>query len=49
LCCSYFDDPPWFHKELLHSTSEDIEMRVCRDEPVSNEDIAIGAIEIYVQ
>jgi hypothetical protein len=49
LCCSYFDDPPWFHKELPCSTSEDIEMRVCRDEPVSNEDIAIGAIEIYVQ
>ena len=41
--------PPWFYRDLPHTTTEDIEMRVCLDEGRSNEDIAIEAIEIYVQ
>ena len=41
--------PPWFYRDLSHTTTEDIEMRVCVDESRSNEDIAIEAIEIYVQ
>ena len=47
-CCS-FNDPPWFYKQLPQPTTEDIEMRVCRDEVSSNEDIAIEMVEIYVQ
>ena len=42
-CCS-FNNPPWFHKQL--STADDIE---CSDEAVTNEDVAIGIVEIYVQ
>lgn len=30
-CCT-FNHPPWFYKQLLQPTSDDIEMRVCRDE-----------------
>ena len=41
--------PPWFYRDLPHTTTEDIEMRVCSNESRSNEDIAIETIEIYVQ
>ena len=47
-CCN-FDTPPWFYKDLPQSTTDDIEMRVCRDEVAGNEDIAVEMIEIYVQ
>ena len=46
LCC-VSDNPPWFYKQLPQPTTDDIEMRVCRDE--SDENIAITEIEIYVQ
>jgi hypothetical protein len=45
-CCS-FNNPPWFFRELSQPTTDDIEMRVCRDE--GGEDIQIQAIDIYVQ
>ena len=48
MCCS-FNNPPWFYKQLPEPTTDNIEMRVCRDEVVSNEDILIEVIEIYVQ
>ena len=47
-CCS-FNDPPWFYKELPQPTSDNIELRSCRDENGFGENILIGAVEIYVQ
>ena len=47
-CCS-FNTPPWFLKELSSPISDDIEMRVCRNEIRTNEDIAMSSVEIYVQ
>ena len=47
-CCS-FNNPPWFYKQLPQPTTDDIEMRACRDEDASNEDIAIEMVEIYIQ
>jgi hypothetical protein len=47
-CCS-FNNPPWFYKQLPQPTTDNIEMRVCRDESSTNEDILIEAVEIYVQ
>ena len=44
LCC---DNPPWFYKQLPQPTTDDIEMRMCKDR--SDENIAITEIEIYVQ
>ena len=44
-----WDDPPWFYRQLPELTFDDIEMRVCRDQPHNDEDIAIQAFEIYVQ
>ncbi len=37
--CCQFNSPPWFCKELPQSTTDDIEIRVCSDYGISNEDI----------
>ena len=47
-CCS-FNDPPWFYRELVPQTTDDIEMSVCRNENRNNEDIQIQTVQIYVQ
>ena len=47
-CCS-FNSPPWFYKQLPQTTTDDIEMRVCRNGARVNEDIAIDIVELYVQ
>ena len=47
--CDSSDNPPWFYRQLQDHTSDDIEMRVCRDEGVNNEDVAIEAFEFYIQ
>ena len=41
LCC---DNPPWFYKLLPQSTTDDIEMRVCRDE-TNGENIGIKKLK----
>ena len=46
---SHCPSPPWFYRDLPHTTTEDIEMRACSDDGRAYEDIAIEAIEIYVQ
>ena len=45
--CCMFNTPPWFYKQLPQPTTDDIEMRVCRDE--DKENVAIQSFEIYVQ
>ena len=47
-CCS-FNTPPWFYRQLPQATTDNIEMRVCRDEAAEDEDISIVIIEVYVQ
>ena len=47
-CCS-FNNPPWFYSQLPQPTTDNIEMRVCRNEPMRNEDILVEMIDIYVQ
>ena len=48
--CMMRNTPPWFYKKLPDPpTNDNIEMRVCRDEPSSNEDIAIEAMEFYIR
>ena len=48
-CCSGSNSPPWFSVTLPDVTSDDIEVRICANQPTSNEDAAIGLLEIYVQ
>ena len=48
-CCS-FNNPPWFMKDLSPpGTTDDIELRVCRDSPRSDEDVGLKSVELYVQ
>ena len=47
-CCG-FNNPPWFCKQLPQPTTDDIEMRVCVNEPNSREDIALETVQIFVQ
>ena len=47
-CCE-FNSPPWFCKALPEPTTDDIEMRVCKDEDNNNENIGIEMVNIYLQ
>ena len=48
--CCQFNNPPWFYKELPQSTTDDINMRLCRSSHSFCEaDIAIEAADIYVR
>ena len=47
-CCS-FNNPPWFCKQLPQSTTNDIEMKMCGYDPITNEDTPFDIVEIYVQ
>ena len=46
-CCTH-SNLPWFNKTLNEITIEDIEVRVCGDQPTSNEDTPLQVIELYV-
>ena len=47
-CCT-LNSPPWFCKNLSTPTTDDIQLRLCKDEDLSNEDIALEIVELYVQ
>ncbi len=47
-CCAQAG-MPWFCRTLPQEVSEDIEVRLCSDEGVSNEEIYIELLELYVQ
>ena len=46
-CCNR--GGPWFCKQLPRSTQDDIEMRVCTNSPVSDEDTVLEQVELYIQ
>ena len=48
VCCTA-PGLPWFHKVLNTTTTDYLEMRICRDESTANEDIPVGLYEIYVK
>ena len=47
-CCS-FNAPPWFCRDLPAVTTDDIEMRICGNEALSNEDTPVEIVELYIQ
>ena len=47
VCCE-FNNPPWFCKELPQPTTDDIELRLCGDQNISDEDTPIELVELYV-
>ena len=46
-CCTN-PNLPWFLKTLSETTTEDIELRVCADENVANDDTPLQVIELFV-
>ena len=46
-CCARIG-MPWFYRSLLMTTIEDFEIRICKDFPHSDEDIAVEKMEIFV-
>ena len=47
-CCS-FNNPPWFCKQLPQPTTDDIELRLCADQGIANEDTPLEMVEIYIK
>ena len=47
-CCT-FNNPPWFCKELSESTTDDVELRICADQNIADEDSLIQFVELYVK
>ena len=47
-CCS-LNNPPWFLKQLPAATTDDIEMRLCRDQHQTDEKIHVETVELYVR
>ena len=45
--CCQFNNPPWFCKTLPQSTTDDLEVRICKD--FSDEDSPIQLLELYIQ
>ena len=47
-CCS-FHNPPYFSVQLPSPTTDQIELRICTDESVSNEQVLVLFAEMYIQ
>ena len=47
-CCTN-PNMPWFLKASIETTTEDIELRVCNNGGINNEDTPLDIIEIYVK
>ena len=47
-CCS-LHNPPYFVKHLNQTTTDDLELRMCLNDPLLNDNIAVEVVEIYVK
>ena len=47
--CCQFNRPPWFCRDLVQASTDDVELRICGNENISNEDTPIEIVELYVQ
>ena len=47
-CCT-FNSPSWFNVQLSSPTTDDIEVRICGNEGIGNEDTPIQLMELYVK
>ena len=45
-CCNP-PNQPWFHRRITTSTTDNLEVRWCRDEAAANEDIGVELLELY--
>ena len=47
-CCT-FNSPPWFSVQLSSPTTDDIEVRICGDSGIRNEDTPIQLMKLFVK
>ena len=47
-CCT-FNNPPWFLKQLPSTTTDDIEMRLCRDSHQTDERNHVEIVDLYIR
>ena len=47
--CCYDAGMPWFFRQFPIATTGNIEVRICYDEPFSNEAVAVEQIKLYLQ
>ena len=47
-CCAQ-SGAPWFLRNIPDDITDDIEMRLCSDQVIANEDVLLELMEIYVQ
>ena len=47
--CCQSSNLPWFCKTFAIPITEDLEVRICTDEDVDNEDVAVQSFELYIQ
>ncbi len=47
--CCQLNNPPWFCKELPQSSTDDIELRICAEGDISDEDVPIEIVEMFVR
>ena len=47
-CCSDTTQP-WFYHQLSEMTQDDIEVRICLRRDISNEDVLVDILELYIQ
>ena len=47
--CCQFNNPPWFTKNLITATTDDIELRICNANGYDRGDVPLELIELYVQ
>ena len=47
-CCT-FNSPPWFCKNLSTPTTDDIQLRLCLNQEISDEDTPLEVVELYVK
>ena len=47
-CCT-FNSPPWFNVQLSSPTTDGIEVRICGDQAIGDEDTPVQLIELYVK
>ena len=47
-CCT-FNSPPWFNVTLPSPTTDDIEVRICNQVPITEDDTPVQLMELYVK
>ena len=47
--CCYDAGMPWFFRQFPAITTEDIEVRICRDQEFADEGVAVRQLQLYIQ